>query len=108
MSSNHVVFTLALLAVLPAFAQTTGSIEGTVTDPSGTPVPDAAVKLTQRQTGVVTTSKTNGTGYYLAENLAPGAYDINVNQPGFKSSLVQNIVLDIATRVRQDVALTIG
>ena len=108
MSSNHVVFTLALLALGPAFAQTTGSIEGTVTDPSGAPVPNAAVKITQRQTGVATTSKTNATGYYLAENLDPGSYDITVNQPGFKSSLVQNVLLDIAKRVRQDVSLTIG
>ncbi len=114
MSSNQVVFrftisSLALLALLPiAVAQTTGSIEGTVTDPSGAPVPKASVKITQRQTGVVTTRETNPTGYYLAENLDPGLYDISVNQKGFKTFLVHDIILDIATQVRRDVTLTIG
>jgi hypothetical protein len=114
MSSNHVVLSftisaLAFLAVLPvAVAQTTGSIQGTVTDPSGAPVPEASVKITQRQTGVVISSKTNATGYYLAENLDPGSYDISVNRAGFKTYQVQNIILDIATQVRRDVTLTIG
>jgi hypothetical protein len=104
------VFSIIAVAALTsgAFAQTTGSIEGTVTDPSGAPVPKASVKITQRQTGVVTASETNGAGYYLVENLAPGAYDVGVNQPGFKAYLVQNFQLDVATRVRHDVTLTIG
>jgi hypothetical protein len=101
--------TLLFLTVLPfAVAQTTGAIEGTVTDPSGAPVPKAAVQITQRQTGVTSSSETNTTGYYLADNLAPGAYDVSVNRPGFKTYLVQNVQLDVASRVRQDLTLTIG
>ena len=106
MSSRQVVFLVALLPA--AFAQTTGSIEGTVTDPSGAPVPGALVKITGRQTGVVTNSATNATGYYLVENLGAGEYDITVNHPGFKSYLVESVHLDVATRVRRDVSLSIG
>ena len=114
MGFNRVVLRLIVSALMlsagisVAVAQTTGSIEGTLTDPSGAAVAKAAVKITQRATGVVTSSETNATGYYLVENLGPGSYDIAVNQPGFKSYQVQNIQLDIASQVRQDVSLSLG
>jgi len=98
------------LAVLAAMlsAQTTGSIEGTVTDPSGAPVPDANVAIKQEQTGVVIPVKTNSTGYFLANNLPPGSYEISVNQPGFKKFSVTSIKLDATARVRRDITLAVG
>jgi hypothetical protein len=104
------VFILLISAALIPIAQsqTTGSVEGTVTDPTQLPIPKAAVQLTQQQTGVTTTGATNGAGYFLFENLPVGTYDITVNQPGFRTAVVQGIILDIASRVRRDVTLTVG
>jgi hypothetical protein len=59
-------------SLISTFAQTTGSIEVTVTDPSQPAIPNATVKVTQQQTGVTTTTTTDGSGYYLLENLPAG------------------------------------
>ena len=91
-----------------AKSQTTGSIEGTVTDPTQLPIPKASVHLTQEQTGVVTTGTTNSSGYFLFENLPQGVYDISVNQRGFRAEVIRGVTLDIESRVRQDVTLTVG
>lgn len=100
------VFAIGLIPV--AQSQTTGSIEGTVTDPSQSAIPKAGVQLTQEQTGVVASSTTNSSGYFLFENLPAGTYDISVSQRGFRASQVRGVTLDVATRVRQDVTLQVG
>ena len=110
----HVLMRLLLLIVLAsalvpfAESQTTGSIEGTVSDPSGSAIPKATVQLTQEQTRVVTDSATNSSGYFLFENLPPGTYDIKVNQQGFESAVIKGLILDIASRLRKNVGLQVG
>src|ERR1700760_811268 len=63
------IFLLAIPALLstPALAQTsgTGSINGTVTDPSGSVVPNAAIKATNNATGVQTTTTSTSSGYFV-------------------------------------------
>jgi hypothetical protein len=100
---------LLCIPLLPlAFAQTTGSIEGTVADSSELAIPNAAVKVTGQKTGVSSSTITNSSGYYLFENLPAGVYDLSVNNQGFKAYLVKGVTLDIATRVRHDVGLEVG
>jgi hypothetical protein len=94
--------------VLLAHAQTTGSIEGTVSDASQAAIPGAAVKLTNENTGVHYTTSTNSSGYFLVEGLTAGVYDISINHAGFKVYILKGIKLDIADRVRQDVSLAVG
>jgi hypothetical protein len=103
-----IILLLILASFQAVFAQTTGSIEGTVTDPSQLAIPNAAVKATQQQTGVAANTTTNSSGYYLFENLPAGIYDISVTQQGFKAASIQGIKLDVASRVRTDVALEVG
>ena len=82
-----------------AFAQTTGSIEGTLTDASQAAMPNVVVKVINQATRVNNDLTTNSTGYFRAENLPVGIYDISVNQQGFKTYSIQGIQLDIAARV---------
>jgi hypothetical protein len=98
---------VVLLAGIGA-AQTTGAIEGTVTDPTGAAVPAASVKLTNEGTGVEYRATTNAAGAYLFDKLPIGAYDIAVEQAGFKTSKVTGIRVDPTARVRRDIALEIG
>ena len=99
---------LALVSVRTLTAQTTGAIEGTITDPSQAAIPGATVKLTNTQTGVVTGVTTNSAGYYLSQNLPVGTYAIGVSQPGFKTFSMTGVTLDVATRVRRDITLQVG
>ena len=99
---------LLLCCLAPASAQTTGAIEGAVTDPSGAAVPSAAVKLTHEATGVVSATTTNSAGFFLVEGLPVGVYDLDVSQSGFKAYSVKGLVVDVSSRVHREVALEVG
>ncbi|MGH9585103.1 MAG: carboxypeptidase-like regulatory domain-containing protein, partial [Bryobacteraceae bacterium] len=55
-----------------------GEIQGTVTDPSGAIVPQAAVVATNEATHVATTVHTTGKGFYVLSPLQPGDYTVTV------------------------------
>lgn len=98
---------LALLTGMLS-AQTTGAIEGTVTDPTGAAIPGASVKLTNEATGVEYKTTTNAAGAYLFDRIAIGAYNVTVTNAGFKTSTLTGIRVDPAARVRSDVTLQVG
>jgi outer membrane receptor protein involved in Fe transport len=82
------MFVLALtLAVFStsAMAQssTTGSIEGTVTDPNGQVVKGATVKVTSPNLITAKEATTGDDGRYLISALPPGAYKVTVDASGF-------------------------
>ena len=75
-----------LLLGLPLMAQTTissGSIVGTVTDPTGAVVSGATVTITNVATGQVINVKTNATGTYSSGAVVPGNYTVKVGAKGF-------------------------
>jgi len=87
-----------LLAVMPCLmAQTasTGELQGTVTDPSGSVIPNAAVTLTSTSTGQVRTATTGGDGTYRFPLLPPGTYDLKFAANGFKGSEATGIVVNV-------------
>ncbi len=71
----------------------TGSIEGLVTDPTGAVIPNATVKLTEVATGRVISLTTNEAGVYIARNLLPGAYKVEIQAPGFQTGVLELTVL---------------
>ena len=102
--------TLMLLALpVPAPAQSTaGRILGTVTDASGAAVAGATVAITDVQRGTSRTVTTDESGGYVAPDLQPGTYKIRVEMKGFKTTERPNVVIEVATDVRVDVALQPG
>ncbi len=94
---------------LPSFAQTaTGSITGTVSDPSQAPVAGATVTLTNIATGEVRTAKTNNLGYYSFQLLPPATYRFEVSASGFRGFAVDRIALNVGSTVAQNVSLQVG
>jgi len=63
----------------------TGSISGTITDPSGAVVPNATVTITNKGTGAARNSAANAEGAYSALSLLPAEYEVRVTQPGFRT-----------------------
>ena len=85
---------IVLLIVSPAaFAQFTANIQGIVQDPSGAGLANAKVDLVNTATHVSTTTTADGSGNYRFGSLAPGAYSVTAESPGFAKSQVDVTLL---------------
>src|SRR5216683_952732 len=78
-----------------AHAQVSSSITGTITDPSGAPVPSASVTARNLETGAVRTSLTDDAGRYLALSLTVGQYEVRVTKIGFRDAIRSGIQLAV-------------
>src|SRR5690348_15739325 len=103
------VFLLCLISVL-AFAQTgnQGTIEGTVTDPSGAVVPGATITATNTATGVNFSSQSTQDGLYRFAVLPVGIYDIKVDKAGFASAVNKGVALNVGAKVSLDLKLAVS
>src|SRR2546430_1574032 len=86
----------------------TASVVGTVRDSSGAVVPDATVTLTNAQTGLSIVKTTNAAGLYEFFTIKPGTYVITAEKPGFAIALVDNVQVQVGSRPRVDLTLTVG
>ena len=104
-------FVLAVLAAALGsniFAQSTASLNGTVTDATGAVVANAKVVATNQATGVESATQTDTAGAYLYSSLPIGTYRIQVTAAGFQSSIISNLKLEVATAVTQNIQLKVG
>ncbi len=65
----------------------TGRINSTVFDPNRASVPNAAVTVTNKGTGVTQRVTTDGSGAYVVPSLNPGVYDVTATASGFKTTV---------------------
>ncbi len=97
---------LLVCSALLAWAQLyTGSVTGTVLDPSGASVPGAEVTLTDVDRDTRSTVKTDASGRYLFRSLPPGDYSLRVNAPGFEPYDVPRIALDVNSALTGNASL---
>ena len=100
---------VALLAGTRVLAQgITGTIAGTVTDPSGAAVPGATVTITQTSINSVHTLTTSDNGSFTATQLPPGDYTVEVEQKGFERFRQAGVHLTIDQTVSLTPVLTVG
>lgn len=90
------------------YGQSTGSIVGTVSDPTGAVVAGVEVKITNKNTGQSRTVTTNDSGAYQAGQLSVGTYSIEATNAGFKKYEATGITLNVNDTVRIDATLEIG
>ncbi len=86
----------ALLAALcsAAVAQTiSGSIAGTVVDPTGAAVPNAKVAATEQAKKTTSQTLSDSTGRFVFPQLLPGTYTIAVEVTGFKKFERRDLIL---------------
>jgi hypothetical protein len=108
---SAVTLALALVLCLPrlvAAQAVTGTIIGTVTDPTGAVVSGAKVTITNAGTGLTRTVTTDAAGEYTAPSLPTGSYVITAEMAGFKTAALSNIDLGVDQRVRIDITLEVG
>jgi hypothetical protein len=101
------VMLLTAAAVYPQVGAN-GAISGFVTDPSGASIAGVSVKATNVNTGVSYSAGTTTDGYYSIKFLIPGTYRLEVAQPGFKTEVVNNVVVQTASNPTVNVKLTLG
>jgi hypothetical protein len=100
---------LLMLACMPsARAQVSASIKGTVTDPSNAPVPSAAVKTRNLETGAIRSSITDDAGRYLVLSLPVGEYEIRVTKAAFQDAIRSGIHLVVGEEANVDLRLQVG
>jgi hypothetical protein len=77
------------------FGQATGSISGTVTDPTGSAVPGAKVTVTVPSIGLTRISTTNEAGEYIIPLLGVAIYNVKVEKEGFATGTAQDVRLQV-------------
>ena len=85
-----------------------GSINGTVTDPSGAAVSGAEVTVVNVATNQTAKITASAAGEYAVPNLLPGVYRVEATAAGFKRLVQQNVVVAASSSVRLDLALQLG
>jgi Carboxypeptidase regulatory-like domain len=104
-------FSLCLFLFQVALAQgvgTSGDIHGTVTDPSGAVVPNAAVTVQDTQTGLQRSAQTDSAGQFRITGLAPAAYEVTVKRAGFATTVFKGVVVGIGQTVTTDFQLRVS
>ena len=105
---------LSVIAVLllPAGAwaqgETTSAIVGQVTDSSNAVVPNATVAITNHDTGLKRTAKTDSAGRFNFPQLLPGDYNVRVEAQGFEPQQLDNVSSGLGQRQTVNVVLKIA
>lgn len=100
---------ILLLGSLLASAQfDTGTIAGSVTDPSGAVIPNATVTVTNVGTSFQKTLQTDNGGDFVASALPFGTYVISASATNFAAAKSQPIVLNVGATVHANLALAVA
>ena len=91
-----------------AYAQSTGTLSGRVTDASGAVVTGAAIRATNTGTSEERSARTDSAGLYSLAALSTGTYRMEVRATGFQPVLVNNIAVAVGSTVSQDFTLAVG
>ena len=99
---------LAVLSAVPALARGTGTIHGTVTDPTGLAIPHAKVTATLVERSTARRVGADAQGGYVLPLLPVGTYTIAVEAAEFKQFTQQSVTLTANQHARVDARLEVG
>ncbi|HEX4038462.1 MAG TPA: TonB-dependent receptor [Acidobacteriaceae bacterium] len=100
----------ALICISPALLGQidTGSITGTVKDPSGAVISAAKITLSNVATGAKVITQSTSTGNYVFSDLTPGTYRIEADASGFENYVVQGIAVHVQQVLTVDLPMATG
>jgi hypothetical protein len=101
---------ILVLIVWPAllFAKASGSLAGTLTDPSGALVSGAAVTLVNTAMGSQYKAISNGQGFFFFPGLPVGRYDLTVEAAGFETQKTTDLIIETDRALELDTKLALG
>ena len=100
----------ALLSPESAHGQggVSSSLSGRASDASGAPAPDAAVLVTNSGSGAEFKTLTSRAGTFSIAAVPPGTYAVTVSLPGFKTAVLNGVVVNAGVPASVRVALEVG
>ena len=93
---------------LAAWGQSTATLSGTLTDPSGAVVPHAHVVVHSLATGADRTIDTDAAGIYVVPSLQPGDYSVKATADGFSAYSIEKVTLDVDQKVTANMNLALA
>jgi hypothetical protein len=107
--SSVLVLVAVVSSVVARGQDVSGSISGTILDPTGASVGGAIVTLTNTDRGEVErTATTSKAGYFTATSLPLGHYSVSVATKGFKTATVTGLMLNANDALKVDQKLAVG
>ncbi len=107
---NRIIPTCIIVAAVTAvgYTQSTATLSGSVTDPSGAVVPQAQVAVHGLATGIDRVVTSDSAGNYSVPSLQPGNYSVTVQASGFANYRLSSITLQVDQSVTVNVKLTMA
>ncbi len=100
---------LALFLGTTALAQVDRAVlEGTVSDPTGATIVGATVQVLAVDKGLAQQQRTNSKGYYRLSGLAAGRYSVTVMSTGFKTEVIEDVIVQVGQTRTLDAELAVG
>jgi hypothetical protein len=91
-----------------AYAQSTGTIQGIVVDPTGAGIPNATINARNLKTGEDRSTATAPTGSYAMPSLSVGTYRVEVHAPGLQTTAASNVELSVDSAVKVDFTMKVA
>jgi len=96
-----------MLTMRPSLSQaaTTGSISGTLKDPSGAVIPGVTLIATNTAQGIQNKTTSDDKGYYIFPSLPVGRYDLQAQVEGFRTVKRSGLVIDADSALHVDLTV---
>src|SRR6267154_264418 len=85
-----------------------GTLTGTITDKTGSEIPNAQIVIKDLATGIERTVSTNKDGFYIAANLLPAEYQVTISASGFNTEIKTGIKLNFGAQQEFNLTLQVG
>ena len=110
LSITAILLAILTLGAVPAFAQgtTSGTITGTVVDPTGAAIPGATVTITDASTKQKRTAVSSAGGQYVMVDVPPGNYSMSAIKDGFSEDQIKSIIVSVGTQTTANLKMAIG
>src|ERR1035438_786357 len=92
---------------LPVAAQN-AALVGTARDAQQSVMPNVVITLTNMETGVSQSTRTDTEGNYEFQVVRPGSYSLKAQQAGFQTFVENSFVLRVDERARVDAVMQVG
>jgi carboxypeptidase family protein/TonB-dependent receptor-like protein len=108
LSRSFLTLVVCLIAATLGMAQTSGTIQGVVSDNSGAVIPGSEIRATNTATGTEHSATSNEVGFYMIPGVPPGPYTVICTSEGMAPSERPGIQMEVGNTMRLDFALNVG